>query len=70
MSSFAQPFSSSSDFPMISSVIIDADAWLIAQPRPSKAACTTTPSSIFSSSVISSPQNGLWSKWLMLGLSR
>ena len=38
---------SSSDFPIIRSSMISADAWEIAQPLPSKAPSTTCPSSTF-----------------------
>jgi len=45
--------------PMTSSSIMSAEAWEMAQPSPSKAPSTTTPSSTFSSRKMSSPQLGL-----------
>ena len=45
--------------PLIRSVIIDADAWLIEHPLPSNRTSCTTPSRTTSESRISSPQSGL-----------
>jgi len=44
---------------LVCSGLLLALAWLMAQPRPSKAASVTMPSSTFNSTVISSPQKGL-----------
>ena len=50
---------SSTDLPLIISIIIDAEAWLIAQPEPVYAASFTMPSTTLSCNVRSSPQLGL-----------
>ena len=51
---------SSSGWPVISSVSMEADAWLMAQPRPVNATSSTRPSSPMSSiSVMRSPHSGL-----------
>ena len=52
--------SSSIVMPLISSEVIEADAWLIAQPWPEKRRSSILPSSVVRiSTVSSSPQSGL-----------
>src|SRR5690242_14548130 len=56
--------------PLTTSEIIDAAAWLIAQPRPLKRTSRTTSSSISSSTASSSPQSGFTPSAVALGDSR
>ena len=55
----AESATSATGLPLISSVSSDADAWLIAQPRPVNPTSRTTPSSTASCIVIRSPHSGL-----------
>ena len=54
----ANAATSATGLPLISSVSSEADAWLIAQPRPVNPTSVTTPSSTVSCIVIRSPHSG------------
>jgi hypothetical protein len=62
---------SASERPLTASVIIDADAWLIEQPRPVKpmARISSCSGSISSDSSTSSPHSGLWPRLATVGCS-
>ena len=58
MASARNASTSASGLPLISSVSSEADAWLIAQPRPVNPTASTTPSFTVSCIVIRSPHRG------------